>query len=704
MLTLTQKLLMLGFITLLNLGVGVIAALEFRRARRSFVALAALAQMGAVFWQCVTIWLALRPEASLAPLASGLATWLFSLCYALAIRRLDEAPIGAAPFYGWGAIAIVGVALEFVATGAGVLILWAASTLALLTAPVLSGIGAIDSAARRVLLIVLQVLIAGGFLVGATLLASGRGSEGGIIYFVTSVLMPVLTYVFVQMSIDRSTDAIEEQEARYGELFEALRDGYLWLDEEGVVDVASPSVEAFGLRPDALPSRSLTEVLGAGEVVDRALAVARRDGASETELRLRVDDVVRECEMSVLRLDRSRQGGFSVTLRDVTERNLLERQFLDAQRRESLGVLAGGVAHDFNNLLQSMLFHAEVLAEELVADAERVHSARRIVAGAETAGELCRRLLEYTGRAHSEFGDVEFVDFLRETASLLESAAEFSGRLHLEAEADQVMVAVDRIGMKQVLLNVIRNAFDASPADAPVHVALRRLPTSESGLVGAAAFGQSPATDRALCIDVRDEGVGIEPETLRHIFDPFFTTREDGHGLGLSAVLGILEQHGGGVLVSSIPGAGTCFRILLPLSSAAEAEAVESAPTPLPSGRGTVLVVDDDPEILSVTERSLTRRGYQVYTCRDGQEALEFVQARGAELSLVFSDVRMPRLDGYALLEAVRGLYPKLGFVLSSGYAHMQGSDQVSTADVPFVPKPYRQQDLHAVIDRVLAH
>lgn len=253
------------------------------------------------------------------------------------------------------------------------------------------------------------------------------------------------------------------------------------------------------------------------------------------------------------------------------ERERLEEKLRQRQKLESLGVLAGGIAHDFNNLLQSIRGNAELLREHRERDPEETRYLDNLDAAAEQASKLCRQMLAYSGRGSFVVRDVGLNDVLRELAELLEVTLADGVEMDFDLASPLPLVRADTTQLTQLVMNLLANASDAVAEAGGGTVRLRtRVRTLESRDLASVYVHDERPPGRYVVLEVEDDGIGMDDDTLERLFDPFFSTKFPGRGLGLSAVIGIVRGHGGSLQVDSRPNAGSCFRVQLPVAPAAE--------------------------------------------------------------------------------------------------------------------------------------
>ena len=397
--------------------------------------------------------------------------------------------------------------------------------------------------------------------------------------------------------------------------------------------------------------------------------------------------------------------GFAASLADLIsltlaehERRRLEARIVQTQKLESLGVLAGGIAHDFNNLLQGILGNAELLEATLPGDPV----SRRRLAGVRQAAmrcaDLCDEMLAYSGQGEFVIEPVRLPEVVDEMGQLLESALSAGCELRNELDPALPPVLADRTQLRQVIMNLITNASEAvgdGPGVVTVQGALRTLGERE---LESPWLRETPPAGDYVSLVVTDTGEGMAPETLARIFDPFYTTKVMGRGLGLAALLGIVRSHHGSVQVSSTPGEGTRFEVLLP---AGRDEDVDTRPADTAEttwdGAHTVLLVDDDEMVRMAGSAMLGQVGCRVLEAENGPQALALFADHVGEVDCVILDLLMPEMDGEETFRRLRALAPEVPVVLSSGYSARRVATRFpDERHLSFLKKPYDSASLLA--------
>ncbi|WP_045222697.1 hybrid sensor histidine kinase/response regulator [Desulfonatronum thioautotrophicum] len=404
-----------------------------------------------------------------------------------------------------------------------------------------------------------------------------------------------------------------------------------------------------------------------------------------------------------------RKNHFATIASDVTaqkqaakERETLQAQLLQAQKMESLGILAGGVAHDFNNLLQAMSGNIELLARGKSANHPDTKRLKTVTRAMDRAAQLVQQLLFFSRKSESRRVPIDLNQEVRHAVQILERIIPRMITLEVRLEPLAWALRADPVQIEQVLLNLANNAVDAMPDGGRLTLETMNVILDEHFV----RTHPEAAEGRQICLRVTDTGKGMEKETLRHVFDPFFTTKEVGRGtgLGLASVYGIVKSHGGSILCSSEPDQGTTFQLFFPATN----DDVNDVPeqrihTAAQGGQEQILVVDDEPEIRDLTREVLEMLGYSVHCVSSGEEALQAYQERPGHFDLVLLDLNMPGMGGQKCLQELLRLDPSARVVIASGYAakRLEG-DPLSAKAKGVLGKPYQLKDLAAMVRNVL--
>jgi two-component system, cell cycle sensor histidine kinase and response regulator CckA len=378
---------------------------------------------------------------------------------------------------------------------------------------------------------------------------------------------------------------------------------------------------------------------------------------------------------------------------DITSLHVLERRMVDAQRAESLGVLAGGLAHDFNNLLVAIIGNADLGLRDVRPGMAGHASLENIRTAGLQAAELTDQLLAYAGRGGVTTTSVAPRSLVEELLKI--ASPTFPRNVTVDVDIpDGLAMRGDPAQVRQVVLNLIGNAREALGArGGRITVAARSVRCSGEPDADDVV---TPAAGDYLELAFTDNGPGIDRETRRRIFEPFFTTKSSGHGLGLAAVVGIVRTHGGGLRLVSEPGEGARFEVLWQATTTPPGQAIVAAPARAADAR-TVLVIDDEDLVRDVVARMIEDLGYAAVTAADGPSGLAILDRQPVHAVLV--DLSMPRMSGADVIAAVREKRPGLPVVLCSGYDRDRRGPVQADA---YLPKPFRIEALEQALAKVL--
>jgi PAS domain S-box-containing protein len=386
---------------------------------------------------------------------------------------------------------------------------------------------------------------------------------------------------------------------------------------------------------------------------------------------------------------------FGKIIRDVTEQRKTEAALRQAQKLESLGVLAGGIAHDFNNLLTGILGNASLVLDH-ASDGDRLRL-EDVVTSSKKAAELTSQLLAYAGKGRFVITRFDLSGLIAEILHLLEISIPKKVQLQVAREPDLPLIEADASQIQQIVMNLVINAAEAvGPEGGTIWVSTGVADTE-------AADNRKPG--RSVYMEVRDSGSGMDEVTRAKIFDPFFTTKFTGRGLGLAAVSGIIRGHKGRIEVESVPGEGSTFRVFLPALEAdsLRTEEVPASPDLQSTAAGSILVVDDDAVVRRLAKTALEYRGYAVLLAENGLEAVTVFQQRNAEITGVLLDMGMPIMDGEEAFRHIRAIRPDVPVLVASGYSEFAMLERFGDSNARFIQKPYTARQLAEKIKALLA-
>jgi PAS domain S-box-containing protein len=387
---------------------------------------------------------------------------------------------------------------------------------------------------------------------------------------------------------------------------------------------------------------------------------------------------------------------YGMLLHDVTEERKSAESVLQAQKLESIGVLAGGIAHDFNNLLTSILGNVSLAIAQLPAD----DPSRPLLDIAEKsslkAAALISQLLAYAGKGEFIVTQFDLSGLISEILPLIETSIPKTVQLDLNLPLDLPWIDADASEIQQIVMNVVINGAEAF-GDTP---GVMQVST------GVARMNQGEETEPdGVYLEVKDSGCGMDEETQQKMFDPFFTTKFTGRGLGLAAVSGIVRKLNGRLEVESVPGNGSTFRIVFPAVPAPLAETKVETKARVQSeqrGEGTILVVDDEAMVRQLARAVLERFGYTVLTAENGRDAVATFQRNADTITAVLLDLTMPVMGGGEAFHLMTEIRPEIPIIISSGYGEGEIRQQFTSALAGVIKKPYTVSELREKIAAVL--
>jgi two-component system cell cycle sensor histidine kinase/response regulator CckA len=486
------------------------------------------------------------------------------------------------------------------------------------------------------------------------------------------------------------------------------------LSPEGRVEFLNQAARAL-LGPGAEPGAEIGDLIeGLGRSMTARLAEALRgDSSGRADLaRARRGDRETFLQVSLSRLSGGGGASLVATFADATELKTLEAQFVQSQKMQAVGQLAGGVAHDFNNLLTAISGHCDLLLHRHEQGDSDWADLTQIRQNANRAASLVRQLLAFSRKQTLRPKVLSLIDSLTEISHLLNRLLGERVTLRIHHAEDLHRVRVDERQFEQVIMNLVVNARDAMKGEGAVTIRTgnERLPTERR--IGRAVM---PKGDYVR-IEVSDTGEGIPPDKIDQIFEPFFTTKKpgEGTGLGLSTVYGIVKQTGGFIFAESPPGEGAAFRIYLPrhvpepaeIEAEAQAQRRRARPAPEPdlTGSGVVMLIEDEAPVRAFAARALKLRGWEVLEAASGEEALMMLEDPHLQVDVLVSDVVMPGVDGPTCVREARKGRPGVKVVFVSGYAEdaMRRSME-GLADSRFLAKPFSLNQLTAMVKECMS-
>jgi PAS domain S-box-containing protein len=505
-------------------------------------------------------------------------------------------------------------------------------------------------------------------------------------------------------------------ELKYHSLFESMTDGFASVDIGGrIVEFNKAFSKIIGYVSEEI--RDLTyETITPEEwhafeknIIETQVMVRGYSDLYEKEYRCKDGSILPiELRTYLSRDHNAIPTGMWAIIRDVSERKRSESEKLalkqllhQAQKLESLGVLAGGIAHDFNNILAIIMGYCSLgqMKPEMAAG-----FMPEIEKASERAATLCRQMLAYAGKTQIIKCSINLEEVLDDTLGILKSTLPKNVAIKHTIEGGIPKILAEDKQIKQIIMDLLINAAEAiGEEQGEILVAMTKTEFIQ-GHKEMDHLGKTIVPGVYLCLEVTDNGCGMDDETKRRIFDPFFSTKFAGRGLAMSAVLGFVASYEGALQLTSQVGHGTTVKIYLPsppgCSGAETAKMTDSAPW---QGTGLILLVDDEPQIIEVSRAMLEKIGFSVIEATNGIEALEQYRKRSAEIRIVVTDIGMPQMGGYELVHELKKLDPKLPIIVSSGFGDTAVTSRISPGDIAgLISKPYKFDQLRDVLMNVV--
>ncbi len=520
----------------------------------------------------------------------------------------------------------------------------------------------------------------------------------------------------------RAEKSLKASEEKFRTLVDNSFDVIFVLDSAGVFQFVSPSWEThFGypasnvigmnfqnfVHPDDIPLcfTYLTQVMTIGHA---ATCPPYRVKHANGSWRLFIANGTKYTDSTGTALYIGIGRDISDEKRLEEERLNLERQFLHAQKLESLGIMAGGIAHDFNNLLTVIIGNLELTGMQLDKTSQTAVRIDQAMQASLRAADLTRHMLDYAGRGIFELKQLDLNQLVQENCDLFRTTVPKSITMTTETPASLPPVLGDSGQLQQVIMNLITNAAEAIGGEPGNIMIATGLQDCDRILLQHSRLETKPQPGLYVYIDVTDSGCGMDEETQQRIFEPFYTTKFTGRGLGMSSVMGITKSHKGAILVYSEPGLGSTFKILLPIFTGQRGDnpsgpADSELPVPHHDSAGMVLIVDDEEFVREVCSDYLKNMGLQTLCAADGREAVDIFRRHMHDISFVILDLTMPHMDGVAALHELRLLQSDVKVIISSGHA-TQTAAKSFIDDKPdgFIQKPFQMQELQERIYEIL--
>jgi PAS domain S-box-containing protein len=473
--------------------------------------------------------------------------------------------------------------------------------------------------------------------------------------------------------------------------------GYSSLDEIRNIDIN----ESFYVNPE--DRKKFLEVMRTkGRVKDYALTIKNKTG----------DKIYISETSTAVRDENGNIIAYQGIMRDETYRRQLEQQLFQAKKMESIGMLAGGVAHDFNNILTTIRGYADLMMMNLKSTDPSFKDVDNILKGVQRAEDLIRQLLAFSRRQMIEPKIIDINKVIKDLNIMLARLISEDIKFELSLTENLEFIKADPVQIQQIMVNLVVNAGYAikkqenKSKDKKIKISTEKVTLTKD------MTGQYPGSKEGIYIQIAisDTGIGMADETKQNIFEPFYSTKKEGEGtgLGLATVYGIVKQNNGYIYIDSIKGKGTTFKIFWPVAAVQHRDETRiDNQAKIQSGTETIMFVEDDKDVRSLSVQALKSFGYNVIDAANGKEALDIINKEKLldKVDLVISDVVMPEMDGEELAENLHKLNPKLKILLCSGFTDSRIStpERKNNIGFHFLPKPYSLRNLEKMIRSILS-
>lgn len=490
----------------------------------------------------------------------------------------------------------------------------------------------------------------------------------------------------------RSEEALRQSESTVRAIFENSLDGIVIFEGNGICVEANVAAAALvGVARDALVGCRLCDFCETG--FEEEWEHLRESGSGRGQFWVHLTNGTRRL-VDYCFTANILPGQHLAMLRDVTEQQDLEEQLRQSQKMEAIGRLAGGVAHDFNNILGIISGYAELLELNAQQQAERTR-AEKIISATEKAASLTRQLLAFGRKQVMSLRLLDLSAVMEGLSSMVDCQMSAEVQVSIQANKNLGLVRADQSQLEQVIMNLTANAREAMPEGGTLTIRIDKYESCKDAELPPGEYVR---------LSVSDTGIGMTDEVQSRVFEPFFTTKKTGSGLGLSTVYGIVKQSGGYITVQSTPQQGATFSVFMPVVSSdlSPVPAEHRKPVHVP-GHETVLLVDNEEDLRDASCEYLESCGYRVLAAGDGREAVEISDRYDGAISLLISDIVMPKLNGRGLVEHIRKTRPETNVLMISGYADDAVLGHGISLDPScFLQKPFTFQALGLKIRAIL--
>ncbi len=480
---------------------------------------------------------------------------------------------------------------------------------------------------------------------------------------------------------------------------------YLHDTEHNFIYVSPQSIDFFGYTPEEMKIKwtelvtDIPENKKGYELTVKAIQTGVKQKPYILEAKKKDGRIILvEIDESPIKDENGNVTAIAGAARNVTERAKMESDLRQACKMESIGTLAGGIAHDFNNLLMGIQGRLSLMMLDMDESNPFADHLKEIEEHVTSAGDLTKQLLAFARKGKYEVKPINLNDLIRHTSQMF-GRTKKDVKISLDLLPDLKVVEIDRSQLEQVFLNLFINAWQAMPSGGEINIkSVNTVIDTES----MDTFSVTPGN--YIKVSVRDTGIGIDDDIKDKIFDPFFTTKEIGRGtgLGLASAYGIIKNHNGAISIETQKGKGTTFDIFLPASQKTILKTRE-VPPKLLQGDETILLVDDEPMIITIGKALLERLGYEVVVAESGVDAIELYKSGDHDIDIVILDMIMPVMGGVETYNYLKELNPDIKVLFSSGYnIDERASDLLCLENNGFIQKPYKFENLSIKLRAIL--
>lgn len=516
--------------------------------------------------------------------------------------------------------------------------------------------------------------------------------------------------------IKKGREKLESSEKLYRTLMESSPDSIILINDNGEIQLANKTVTSmFGYDSEELKGQKI-EILVPDKFVKghpeiRNKYIEQPYDKSDFKLSMlsakKKDGSVFPVEVHLTHVVSGENRMIIANVRDTTEQQQMQNQLRQAQKMEAIGQLTGGIAHDFNNILNSILgFSALALQNEEIEKNEVLKRYLSVISqSGERARDLVKQMLAFSrGNMSGDFIVVKLLPLLEEVMNMMQPILPSSINFNINIDSDAANILADPVQINQIIMNLCINARDALQEKGTIILGLRKVHLNNNECSSCHNF----LNDEFIEISVKDDGMGVSAESVTKIFDPFYSTKDvgKGTGMGLSVVHGIVHNHGGHIIVDSMPGEGATFRMLFPILPIEQTESLKEKEQDalLVEGNNKRLMVVDDEEIITLyLETLLSDMGFVVTRFTNSINALEYFNEHQDDVDLIITDQTMPGMTGYEMSEHILKIKPNIPIIMATGYSALVDAKSAHELGIKsFIIKPYEQSELIGEIKTLL--